>query len=321
VRPIAAGLPARELTADFGAQVCRRRELAFARVVDQGRSEARRHQEADQLAPAPNGHIDAGDAQVGGDGRAAAHAAVDGAGEMDLLVIPALDQPVVGALHDREAEVMRVPQPVEALAVGKPALQRALIELEERPPLTFGAHNRKIVDDIDRQQLQGAARAVGGRVFQAIGAWIEAVPRDDVVVRYCKPVRAHQEPRAERRLLAGAGNKRAHLQKTRPRPGGDALGRRRRGRQRVGRLRRRTGRYPDRARGDRQDNEERRPPDARSLQKLQTMSPNNGLITSIQQKRSCPEPRSRHDSRQEKILPRLFLTLPNPDVGQGVPRA
>ncbi len=219
---------------------------------------------------------------------------------MDALVVPALNQPVVGSLHDREAEVVRVPQPIEALAVRKGALKRAVIELEERPALAIGAHNGKVVDDVDRQELQPATRTVGGSVFQPIGDRVEAVLRNDVVVRHCEPVGAHQEPRAERCLLAGGGNKRAQLQKTRPRPGRHAFGRRWGW---VGGGLCRSSNGPDRARGDRQNNDGQSPPDAPPQQKPQDNIPRGSSTLTSNLVDLVSRPPQRHDSRKNQLVP------------------
>ena len=88
---------------------------------------------------------------------------------MDLLVVAVVDEAVVRALDDREAEVERIAHREQALALRHRAGDRALVEFEERRHGLVEADDGKVVDDVDRLQGEGPARAVRRDVLQPIG--------------------------------------------------------------------------------------------------------------------------------------------------------
>ncbi len=140
--------------------------------------------------------VHADDASGVRDRRPAAHARVDRSGEVDLGVERVLQVPVVGPLDDAEPEVRRVAERVEPLAL----LQGDAAEREmarRRPP---GAQDREIVDDVDRDHLDRARRAVGlDDLHPVVVALLDTV-RDHVVVRQHQAVGTHEEPGADAHL-------------------------------------------------------------------------------------------------------------------------
>ena len=86
----------------------------------------------DLLAVEPLGDVHADDAPVAARHRPAAHAGIDRAGEMDALVVALVDEAVVRALDDGEAQVERVAHRVDALAFRQARAERTRVELEER---------------------------------------------------------------------------------------------------------------------------------------------------------------------------------------------
>ena len=90
--------------------------------------------------------------------RTAAHAGIDRAGEMHARVVALLDEAVVGAFDDREAEIERIAHRVEPLAARRLVLERRRVELEMRKIGAVELDDRDVVGDVDREQLQRALR-------------------------------------------------------------------------------------------------------------------------------------------------------------------
>jgi hypothetical protein len=170
------------------------------RAPQQRRGEASGHEEAHEIAAELLRHVDADDGALGADRRAAAHAGIERARKMDAFVVAALDETVIGAFDDGEAEIERIAHGIEALALGELAAERPRIEVEERHVAAVEVHHRKIVGEVDGEQRELAARAVGGGVFKTISLGLERYMRDDVVVGDGKSVAAHQEARSQRGL-------------------------------------------------------------------------------------------------------------------------
>lgn len=110
-------MPGCELPADLGAEI-RRPLLLLPGAPQEACRKARRHQEAHKLAADLLGDVDADDAALGIDRGTAAHAGVERAGEVDALVVAALDQAAIAAFDDGEAEIEGIAHRIEALALG-----------------------------------------------------------------------------------------------------------------------------------------------------------------------------------------------------------
>ena len=203
-----------------------------ADALQQRRGEASGHEEAHQLSAGPLGNVDAYHLSVGAHGRTAAHARIERAGEMHALVIGVLDQAVVGAFDDGEAEIERVAHREQALAFGQ-AGRLSCDEFEEPSVALVEPHDGEVVGEIDGKQLDPAATAVGGGVFQQIGLGLERDLRDDMIIGDGEAVGTNQKPRADRGLPSRPGDDRSDLQQPRRRGGKDLLGRRRSGNGRL----------------------------------------------------------------------------------------
>ncbi len=188
-RVIEIGLPGHQLAIDLVARV-RKIERRFGlRTREQRGGLAGRNEEAHELAVEPLGDVDAGDLAGLRHRRSAAHAGIDRAGEMHARVVALLDEAVVGAFDDREAEIERIAHRVEPLAARRGVGDRGRVEVEMRQVRAFELDDREIVGDVDREQLQRALRSVGPCEFEAIGLRLERVLRNDVVVRDREPIR------------------------------------------------------------------------------------------------------------------------------------
>ena len=158
--------------------------------------------------------------------RAAAHAGVDRAGKVDVLVVALVDQAVVGALDDGEAQVERIAHRVDALALGqlRPRARAGRIRTSGRPVARSSFTTARSCVTSIASRLSGPVRAVGREVLEAVGLRVEGELRDDVVVRDREPVGAHDETRAQGRLAPRRLQERAHLQDARLGELVDALG-------------------------------------------------------------------------------------------------
>jgi hypothetical protein len=180
-----------QLAGDFSAQVGWRRATAYP--LHQRSGKPRRHEEADELAAPPCGNVDADHSTFGGDGRTAAHAGIERAGEVNLFAVAVLDQPVVGALADGEAEVERVAHRIEPLTFRQIARHRSCAEREERRILLVEAHDREIVRQVDAEHADLAVTAIGCRIFEPIGLGLEHELRDHMIVGDGEPVGGDEE--------------------------------------------------------------------------------------------------------------------------------
>ena len=116
--------------------------------------------------------------------RAAAHAGGERAAEEDLRIEAAPHQAVVGALRDREADVERVAERVDALALrpaaGSPGGSAARRSCARRG--VAGAQQREVVQHVDLQDLQRRLAAVGGHVDEVVALGLQRGLADDVEV-------------------------------------------------------------------------------------------------------------------------------------------
>jgi hypothetical protein len=126
--------------------------LKLPRALEQRRGKPHRHEEAHKLPSPARCHVDADDPAVGRDGRAAAHAGVERAGEMDALAVAVFDQTVEGAFHDGEAEIERIAHRIQPFAAGQIARHRPLVEGEERRVMLVETDNRQVVRQVDPEQ-------------------------------------------------------------------------------------------------------------------------------------------------------------------------
>jgi hypothetical protein len=187
-------------------------------------STARGNEESDLLAVDALRDVDADDPPVGVGDRAAAHAGIDRAREVDALVVALVDEAVVRPLDDGEAEVEGIAHRVDPLAFREFPFERARVEIEVGNGALGDPHDGEVVRDVDREEAERSLRAVGREVFEAIGPGIEREPRDHVVVRDRIAVGAHDEPRADRGLPACRLQQRADLEDAGLRHLEDALG-------------------------------------------------------------------------------------------------
>ena len=205
--------------------------------------EARRHQEAHLLAVDAARHVDADDVALLVERRAAAHAGRERAAEEDLRIEAAPHQAVVGALHDGEADVERIAERIDALALGQRLGVGAKGQgVEAVPGGVGGLQQGEVVQHVELQDLQRRFAAVGGDVDQVVPLGLQRRFADDVEVGDDEPVLGDEEARADRGLAGPALQHRADLHQLRARLLVDLACRQRHRRHRgCGRRRRRLG--------------------------------------------------------------------------------
>mgnify|MGYP000267026151 CR=1 FL=1 len=170
-----------------------------------------RDQKADLLAIEPLGNVDAQHAACVVHGGAAAHAGVECTAKKDARVKAALDQPVVGALGHRKANVQRVAQRVDALALrqwvggGAKAQHRRCC----RAPL--GAQHGQVALHVKRQQLHLALLPLHRHVHAPVALGLQRQLAGHVKVGDDEPIGRHKKARANRRLRVGVAQQRADL--------------------------------------------------------------------------------------------------------------
>ena len=103
---------------------------------------------------------------------------------------------VVRAFDDREAEIMRVPDCVAAVAVRQLMLQHA----QERQPFAGELHHGKVVYYIDGNDRERSARTVVLEILERVFLGFERRVGYDMPIRYRETVRARDETRADGRL-------------------------------------------------------------------------------------------------------------------------
>ena len=170
-----------------------------------------RDQKAHLLAIQPLGHVHAQHAARVVHRRATAHAGVERAAKKDARVKAALDQPVVGALGHRKANVQRVAQRVDALALrqwvggGAKAQHRRCC----RAPL--GAQHGQVALHVKRQQLHLALLPLHRHVNAPVALGLQRQLAGHVKVGDDQPIGRHKKARANRRLRVGIAQQRADL--------------------------------------------------------------------------------------------------------------
>ena len=180
--------------------------------------EGRRHEEADLLAVDPAGDVDADDVAFLVERRAAAHAARERAAEEDLRIEAPLDHAVVGALHDREADVERIAERVDALALRQRLVLGAKGSASKvLPGAVGGLEQRQVVQHVELQDLQRRLAAVGGDVDQLVALGLQRRLADDVEVGDDQAVLGDEEARADRGLAGLALEHGADLHQLRAR--------------------------------------------------------------------------------------------------------
>ena len=111
--------------------------------------------------------------------------AAERAAEEDLRIEAAPDQAVVGALGDREADVERVAERVDALALRQRLRlaggTRSASKLPARPA-SAGLQQRQVVQHVELQDLQRRLAAVGGDVDEVVALGLQRRLADDVEV-------------------------------------------------------------------------------------------------------------------------------------------
>ena len=140
-----------------------------------------------------------------------------------MVVVAVLDEAVIGPFDDGKAEVQRVAERIETLALGQAALERRFVEGEERRVVLVDAHECEIIGQIDRKQSHAALRAICSGIFEPIGLRLERRVGDHVVVGDRKPVGRDQKAGAGRGLAAGIGQEGADLQQSRRSRGIDGV--------------------------------------------------------------------------------------------------
>ena len=151
--------------------------------------------------------------------RAAAHAGRERAAEEDLRIKAPPHQPVVGALRDREADVERVAERIDALALRERLVggaKRQRVEGLARGPGTVptrvaGAQQSEVVQDVELQDDERRLAPVGGDVDEVVLVGLERRLGDDVEVGDDMALRRDQEARADRGLAGAALQHRADL--------------------------------------------------------------------------------------------------------------
>ena len=214
-RRVKRRLPRRHLAGDLGAGDFAAQWIGQTRPRDQCRRVFGGHQKTHLLGEHRLGHIDAGDARGTRQCRPAAHARIHRPGQMNALAVAALDQSAVIAFHHRETDIERIAQTEQFFAARQIAAQGARIKFKMVPAAFVQLHQRQIVDHIEGQQRQIAARAVGRDVFHAISLRFHRVLRNDMVIGDCQPVRTDQKTGAGGGFLRGAIEQRANLQQAR----------------------------------------------------------------------------------------------------------
>ena len=193
----------------------RRRVLA---AREQGGRELGRDQEAHLLAVDAAGDVDADDVAFFVERRAAAHPGRERAAEEDLRIEAALDQAVVGALRHREADVERIAERIDALALGQRLVGRTKRQrIEAAPGGVAGAQQRQVVQDVELQDLQRRLATVGGDVDQVVPLGLERRFADDVEVGDDVALIGDEKPRADRGLARPALEHGADLDQLRAR--------------------------------------------------------------------------------------------------------
>ena len=109
---------------------------------------------------------------------------------------PFADKATILSYHEAPAEVLE--DAAEMLVWGHKALNQAaprrrLAEFEQRSVLTVETHEREIVGQVDRQQLELALGAVRARVLQPVGLGLQRDLRDHVIVGDGEAVGADEE--------------------------------------------------------------------------------------------------------------------------------
>ncbi len=188
-------LMAQQLRGDYRSEIGRRLDLCRD-LLEQRLRIAGRHQEADQLAIEPLGYIDASHRAGHRHAGAAAHAGVDRTGEQQLVVEAARDHAVVGAFGNREAQVQRIAQRVQVLALRQCRQLRG--DLEEAGAVAADPQHRQIMQHIDCQQFDIAALAAGVHPFADVGVGVERELRYHVVVGDHQVAGADQEAGTDR---------------------------------------------------------------------------------------------------------------------------
>jgi hypothetical protein len=143
---------------------------------------------------------------------------------VDAIVVAVLDQAVVSAFDDGEAEVERIAHGIKTFPLRQTALHRNLVEAEERRVVLVEADDGEVVRQVYAQQTDIAVTAIGRHIFKAIGRRLERDLRDHVVVGDGKAVGGNEKSRTDRDLTPCVGDQRANLQEPRRRRGIDALG-------------------------------------------------------------------------------------------------
>jgi hypothetical protein len=192
-------LLAQQLRRELGAQIRRRREAGLARAREQRGHLAHRHEERDLFARAGDVHARhlAGSEQRG----TAAHAGVERPAEVDARVARVLEQSVVGAVHDAHAEVERIAERVEPLALAE---RLAAVEREGLPPCALAAQQRQVLHDVEGDELRLVLAAVLRVDLHHVAVGVVQRGRHDVVVRDEGPLRQDREARADAALGGAA---------------------------------------------------------------------------------------------------------------------
>ena len=149
-----------------------------------------RNEEAHLLAVDAARDVDADDMALVVERRPAAHAGRERAAEEDLRIEAALDQAVVGALGDREADVERVAERVDPLALRERRVERAkrqrvegLASAASGARLRIaGAQQRQVVQHVELQDLHRRLAAVGRHVDEVVPLRLERRLADDMEV-------------------------------------------------------------------------------------------------------------------------------------------
>ena len=200
---------------------------AVGRADDRRRVLAAREQRDRELGGDEKAHllavdaardVDADDVAFLVERRAAAHAGRERAAEEDLRIEAAPHQAVVGALRDREADVERIAERVDALALRERLAGRAKRQrVEALARRVGGAQQREVVQHVELQDHQRRLAAVGGDVDQVVAIGLQRGLADDVEVGDDVALRADEEARADRGLAGAALQHGADLDQLRAR--------------------------------------------------------------------------------------------------------
>ena len=188
-----------ELVGDGFVDVHRARFRLFQQVGEV----VSRDEEADVVALAFD--VDADDFATFVHRRPAAHAAVDCAGEEDARARAFLQDAVVDAIDDDEAQIAGVAEGVERLALFGNAAQ-----FEGFAEVVVGGDDGEVMHHVHRQQAQFALAVVGADVFDVVLFLVHRVG-DDVVIGGNHLAVADNKTGADARFLPGGGVDGAHL--------------------------------------------------------------------------------------------------------------